>query len=194
MAENDILNPAKPVALTPNPAVVDAGANEPTDEPMDQKSYTPEEVEKKIQRRLKNMTKERDALTGKLTEYDALKKDAGEYRKLKESQKSEVERLAGEKLVIEARAQKAEAYFKTLQTDLLRQKLAAKSILPSEWWEDVKGDTEVEVQASITGLVKKLKLDKQRVGGPTPQGGAPVVKANANVNDALFRFVGAGGR
>jgi seryl-tRNA synthetase len=192
MTDDIILNPADQAAKTPIPPVVDAGDDEPADQV--QKTYTHEEHEKAIQKRVKKLAKENEAFKSKIADYDAIKADADEFRKLKDSQKTEVQRLADEKKAEEGKRLEAERNLEALKVDLLRQRLCAKSQLPSEWWEDVKGGTEAEIKESIITLSKKLKLDKQRVGGPTPQSGAREVKTNANVNDALFRFVGVGGR
>jgi hypothetical protein len=185
-------DPAASAALTPDPAVVAAGANEPDDLDEGKKSFTPDEVEKKVQRRLKNTHKELDALKLQLKDYDAIKKDADEYKRIKASQQTEVERLANEKKAAEDKRIEAETNLAVLQVDLLKQKLCAKSILPADWWEDVRGTTEDEIKASISGLIKKLKLDKQRVGSPTPAGGSHVVDPNADVNARIYSFVGGG--
>lgn len=183
-------NAAKPPVTPP---VVDTGANEPLEEP-EQRSYTQDELEKRIQKRLKNTNKELETIKSQLKDYDAIKADAEEFRKLKDSQKTEVQRLADEKKAEEGKRLEAEKNLEALKVDLLRQRLCAKSQLPPEWWEDVKGNTDAEIKESITNLSKKLKLDKQRVGGPTPNGGQKVTDPNADVNARIFSFVGGGSR
>ncbi len=178
--------PGDKAAQTPDPTVVDLEDGQIEDK----KTYTQEDFEKAIQKRVKKIAREKEDLATKYKDYDAIKKDSDEYQKIKLSQQTEVERLANEKNAAENAKIEAETKYAVLQTDLLKQTLCAKSILPADWWEDVKGTTEDEIKASISGLIKKLKLDKQRVGGPTPAGGAPIPKANENVNSALFSYVG----
>ena len=78
-------------------------------------------------------------------ELSAALTDASEYRKLKNGEKGDVERLTGELATVKAEAEKVPS----LQTQLLRARLAGDAGLKSRYWKYVEGDDEEAIKASI---------------------------------------------
>src|SRR5690242_948046 len=79
---------------------------------------------------------------------------AGEYKKLKDGEKGDVERLGSELAAEREKASKVP----TLETQILQQRIAGEQQLPVRFWRFVEGKTEDEIKESIEGLKKELNL------------------------------------
>lgn len=90
---------------------------------------------------------------------------AAEYRKLKDGEKGDVERLNGE---IATEKQKS-ARVPVLETTILQQQLAGTEGLPVRFWRFVEGKTEDEIKESIKGLKADLNLTEGDDGGDGQQ-------------------------
>lgn len=89
---------------------------------------------------------------------------AGEYKKLKDGEKGDVERLNGELNTVRQTA----AEVPSLKTTILQQQIAGDAGLPTRFWRFVEGKTEDEIKESIKGLKQELKLED---GGDGSDGG-----------------------
>lgn len=79
---------------------------------------------------------------------------AGEFKKIKDGEKGDVERLNGE---IAAEKQKS-ARIPELEATITRQKIAAEEKLPTRLWKFIEGKTDDEIKESIKGLKEDLGL------------------------------------
>lgn len=73
-----------------------------------------------------------------------------ELDRIRESQKSEAEKVSERAEQAEKRAQQAER-------DLMRYRVAADKKVPPEWVDRLRGDTEEEIAADADALMKSLK-------------------------------------
>lgn len=80
---------------------------------------------------------------------------AGEYKKLQDGQKGDLERLTGELNSTKETAAKVP----TLETTILQQQIAGAEKLPVKFWKFVEGSTEDEIKDSIKELKQELDLD-----------------------------------
>lgn len=172
------------------------------DQPIDddgddgpQKSYSQEQLEKKIQRRLSKHIKENETLKAQLAELSALKADAEEYRKIKESQKTESEKLQAAIAAEKAAREQAEAKLIKLEIDSLRAGVATDQKLPPSLIKYVQGTTKDEILESV----KQVKADygiKEDKGQHIPPNTTPdASNESAEMNSFLLGMVrGGGGR
>lgn len=103
-------------------------------------------------------------------ELKAALADAGEFKKLKDGEKNEVDRLTGELGTANEKAAKVPE----LETVITRQKIAAEMQLPTRVWKFVEGSTDDEIKESIKGLRVDLGLPEEpegAEGGQQQQGG-----------------------
>jgi hypothetical protein len=78
---------------------------------------------------------------------------ATEYQKLKDGEKTEVQRLNGELATKAAEAEKVP----TLEAQLLRARLAGDAGLKSRYWKYVEGDDEEAIKASIAETLQDIR-------------------------------------
>jgi predicted RNase H-like nuclease (RuvC/YqgF family) len=187
MSEND--NPAD--------AAQDLDNDQDQDEPS--KTYTQEQLEKKIKRRTGKLASENETLKAQLTEFESFKNDALEYRKWKESQKSEIDRIKGDVDNEKKRAEKAEADLKAMRDkialDKLKGDLASENKLPSHLIEYVTGSNKEEISESIKKVKAHfgIKADKGTHVPNNPANAAPT--ESEEMNGFLLGLVrGGGGR
>lgn len=90
---------------------------------------------------------------------------ASEYQKLQNGQKSDVERLTGELATAKSEAEKVPS----LQTQLLRARLAGDSGLKSRYWKYVEGDDEDSIKASVQETLADIRGGDEGSG----EGGEP---------------------
>ena len=181
---------------TGDSAANDTSDDSDADEPS--KTYTQEQLEKKIKRRTGKLASENEALKAQLTEFEAFKTDALEYRKWKDSQKSEMDRIREATANEKSRADQAESDLKALRDQIAKDKLigdiASEQRLPSSLIEYVTGSTKEEILASV----KKIKANfglKDNKGNHIPTNNSDAaLTENQEMNGFLMGMVRGGGR
>lgn len=81
--------------------------------------------------------------------------DAGEYKKLKDGEKGEVQRLNDGLSEANKKAERVPV----LEADLLRAQIAADAGLKSRYWKYVEGKSEDEIKASVQDVLKDIRAD-----------------------------------
>lgn len=166
------------------------------DEPS--KTYTQEQLEKKIKRRTGKLASENETLKAQLTEFETFKTDALEYRKWKDSQKSEMDRIKDATASEKASREKAESDLKALREQIAKDKLigdiASEQRLPSSLTKYVTGSTKEEILASV----KQIKSDyglKDNKGNHIPANDSnAALTESQEMNGFLMGMVRGGGR
>lgn len=116
---------------------------------------------------------------------------AGEFDKLQEGQKSDVERLTGELSEVQKKAEQVGI----LETQLTQARIAADLGLKPRYWKYVEGKTEEEIRTSVEDILRDVNSDSQVQQGstvnrrlePNPQqgraaGNAPASSLNAGAD------------
>lgn len=145
------------------------------------KTFTQEDLDKKIEARLK---RERE----KYADYDELKQAQQELEELKKGQMSEQEKLAAE--LEKAKKEAAEAAAKTaaLELERTKEKVCREVGLPDGFADRLKGTTEEELKADAESL-KKLVPATPKGGKGTPTGGGQQDKTTGNaLADAIAEY------
>ena len=181
---------------TGDSAATDTSDDTDVDEPS--KTYTQEQLEKKIKRRTGKLASENETLKAQMTEFETFKTDALEYRKWKDSQKSEMDRIKEATASEKASREKAESDLKALREQIAKDKLigdiASEQRLPSSLTKYVTGSTKEEILASV----KKIKADfglKDNKGNHIPANDSnAALTENQEMNGFLVGMVRGGGR
>lgn len=84
---------------------------------------------------------------------------AGEFDKLQEGQKSDVERLTGE---LSEASKKAEQVT-VLQSQLEQARIAAELGLKPRYWKYIEGGTEEEIKTSVEDILKDVRGDSSDI-------------------------------
>lgn len=145
---------ANDVKTTVNPA--DAGQDNNNTQTADtdtqqSKSFTQEDVERIVQERLR---RERE----KYKDYNELKKIAEEYRKIQESQMSEVEKAQMRLAEVEKAYYEKEREIAELKAMMTKQKVLTELGLPLSLADRIFGETEEEIRQDAEELKKLLGL------------------------------------
>lgn len=106
----------------------------------------------------------------KYADYDALKAAKEELDKLKDGQKSELEKANAAREKAEAKAKEFEAKVKLMELNALKSKLAAEAGIPAEFADRIRGEDEASIKTDIESL-KKLFPQKAAGGQGAPQAG-----------------------
>lgn len=88
-------------------------------------------------------------------ELKATLSKAGEFDKLQDGQKSDVERLTGEL----SEAQKRAENVAVLETQLSQARIAAELGLKPRYWKYVEGKTEEEIKASVEDILRDVNAN-----------------------------------
>jgi predicted nuclease with TOPRIM domain len=104
------------------------------------KTFTQADLDRVVQDRL---AREREKFAG----FEDIKSKAEEFDKLKESQRSDLEKLQAER-------DELKTQLTPLQTENLRLRVAAEKKLPPELIDRLKGGTKEEMQADADELLK----------------------------------------
>ncbi len=121
----------------------------------------------------------------KYADYGDLKAAKEELDKLKDGQKSELEKANAAREKAEAKVKEFEAKVKQMELNALKSKLAAEAGIPSELADRIRGEDETSIKADIEGL-KKLFPPKAAGGSGAPQAGnAPKSDLQTLYNEAM---------
>lgn len=118
--------------------------------------------------------------------HDDFKAQAAELATLRESQKSEMQKLADQKATAERQASEAQAAAQAANTELLRYRVAAKAKLSPELAERLKGGTEEELLADAKELLKLVGPQ----GPPDFDGGARKTAKTNDMNQVIRQAAG----
>ena len=137
---------------------VQGGAPAPqTNAGTGEKTFSQADVDRMIADRLAREQK-------KYADYGDLKAAKEELDKLKEGQKSELEKANAAREKAEAKAKEFEAKMKLMELNALKSKLAAEAGIPAEFADRIRGEDETSVKADIEEL-KKIFPQRAAVGG-----------------------------
>lgn len=144
------------------------------------KTFTQEDLDKKIEARLK---RERE----KYADYEDLKKKSDELDELKKGQMTEQEKLKSELEKAQAAASEAAAKTAALELERTKEKVCREAGLPDGFADRLKGMTEEELKADAEAM-KKLVPATPKGGRGTPAGGDPESKSTGNsLTDAIAK-------
>jgi hypothetical protein len=90
---------------------------------------------------------------------------AGEFDKLQDGQKTDVERLTSQL----GEVQKSAAEIPALRQEILRSQIAADAGLKSRYWKYVEGDTPEEITASVKAVLEDVGRPAEGDGSPPPE-------------------------
>ena len=122
-----------------------------------ERTFSQADVDRMIAERLSREQK-------KYADYDALKAAKEELDKLKDGQKSELEKANAAREKAEAKAKEFEAKVKLMELNALKSKLAAEAGIPAEFADRIRGEDEASIKADIEEL-KKIFPQRAAVGG-----------------------------
>ena len=108
----------------------------------------------------------------KIPNADELKQtfaNAGEFAKIQDGQKNDVERLTGQL----GEANKKAERVPVLEGELLRAQIAADAGLKSRYWKYVEGKTEDEIKASVKAVLDDVGSGEQNPEQGQGSGGRP---------------------
>lgn len=144
------------------------------------KTFTQEDLDKKIEARLK---RERE----KYVDYEDLKKAKDELDDLKKGQMTEQEKLKAELEKAQAAASEASAKTAALELERTKEKVCREAGLPDGFADRLKGATEEELKADAEAM-KKLVPAAPKGGRGMPAGGDPESKSTGNsLTDAIAK-------
>lgn len=113
--------------------------------------------------------------------YDDYKTKAGQLDQLTASAKSDLQRANDEAADFKAKHEAAQDTVTSLQTQLLRQEIAAEKGLPAKLWKRVGGSTKEEIEADVAELLESSGPAPK----PKPQVGA--LKSGASAPDGMSK-------
>lgn len=148
----------------------DGGGAKP---PEPAKTFTQDDLDKKIEARLK---RERE----KYADYEDLKKARDELEELKKGQMTEQEKLKAELDKAKKDAAEAAAKSEALELERTKEKICREAGLPDGFADRLKGSTEDELKTDAEGL-KKLVPSAPKGGKGAPAGGDPKPKETGNL-------------
>jgi hypothetical protein len=151
-----------PPAPTPTPAPGDGG-----------KTFTQEELDRIVGERVQ---RERS----KYTDYDAIKQKASKFDELDQANKSDVERVTGERDQFKTQAETAAA-------ESLRLRVALEKKLPAELIDRLKGATKEDLEKDADELLKLVKPGTSFDGGPRGDNTPPPADMDAAIRAAAGR-------
>jgi hypothetical protein len=158
-----------------------AGTTTTTDEPGNNgdagKTFTQEQVNDLIAR-------EKGNLQRKYGDYDDLKSKASKFDELTEAQKTDLERVTGERDTFKTTAEQT-------QTENLRLRVAVEKNLPAELIDRLRGGTKEEMEADADQL---LELVTARREEPAFNGGARTAAQPEDDMNTRLRAAARGGR
>jgi len=135
------------------------------------KVFTQEELEKIIAERLERERK-------KYKDYDELKKVAEEYKKMKEAQMTEEEKLQSKLAELEAAVLEKELEVQEAMIEKTKMKVAMEMGLPADALDFISGSTEEEIREAAEKFKNLLGGNYSKVGKPsapaTAQSGSKV--------------------
>lgn len=144
---------------------------EPIQEQETPKVFTQEELEKIIAERLERERK-------KYKDYDELKKVAEEYKKMKEAQMTEEEKLQSKLAELEAAVLEKELEVQEAMIEKTKMKVAMEMGLPADALDFISGSTEEEIREAAEKFKNLLGGNYSKVGKPsapaTAQSGSKV--------------------
>ncbi len=145
--------------------------SEPIQEQKTPKVFTQEELEKIIAERLERERK-------KYKDYDELKKVAEEYKKMKEAQMTEEEKLQSKLAELEAAVLEKELEVQEAMIEKTKMKVAMEMGLPADALDFISGSTEEEIREAAEKFKNLLGGNYSKVGKPsapaTAQSGSKV--------------------
>lgn len=145
--------------------------SEPIQEQETPKVFTQEELEKIIAERLERERK-------KYKDYDELKKVAEEYKKMKEAQMTEEEKLQSKLAELEAAVLEKELEVQEAMIEKTKMKVAMEIGLPADALDFISGSTEEEIREAAEKFKNLLGGNYSKVGKPsapaTAQSGSKV--------------------
>lgn len=117
----------------------------------------------------------RREVESKFAGYDDLKTKAEQFDALTESAKSELERATAQATDFKSKFEASESKAAGLQTQLLRQEIAADKGLPAKLWKRVGGTTKEEIEADVAELLESSGPSKRKpdLGSLKSGAGAP---------------------
>lgn len=124
----------------------------------DEKMISQKELDRILQKRLK---RQEEQFTKKLADYDKLKADAAEFRKIQDEKATDTERWEREKAQLLTAVQEKEEKLNKLERAALITDLATEKGLPKSFWKRVSGDSPDEIEEDIDQIISDL-------GGATP--------------------------
>lgn len=137
------------------------------------KTFTQEDLDKKIEARLK---RERE----KYADYEDMKKAKEELEELKKGQMTEAEKLKAELEKAQKTAAEAAAKTEALELERIKEKICRDAGLPDGFADRLKGAKEDELKADAESL-KKLVPATPKGGQGTP----PVTKQQGSTGNVL---------
>jgi len=145
--------------------------SEPIQEQETPKVFTQKELEKIIAERLERERK-------KYKDYDELKKVAEEYKKMKEAQMTEEEKLQSKLAELEAAVLEKELEVQEAMIEKTKMKVAMEMGLPADALDFISGSTEEEIREAAEKFKNLLGGNYSKVGKPsapaTAQSGSKV--------------------
>jgi hypothetical protein len=128
-----------------------------SDEPKE-KLLSQQEVDRILQKRLK---RQEDQLLKKFGDYDTLKTDAENFRKLQDEKATDAERWEREKAQMMASLAEKDEKLTKLERSTLIADLATERGLPKSFWKRVSGESEEDIAEDIDSIIHDLDLGKK---------------------------------
>lgn len=142
--------------------------NEPDNQDSDdaeEKMISQKELDRILQKRLK---RQEEQYTKKLTDYDKLKAEAEEFRKLQDEKSTDSERWEREKAQFLTQVQEQEDKLNKLERAALITDLATEKGLPKSFWKRVSGDSPEDIESDIDSIIADLGITKDDSKDKTP--------------------------
>jgi hypothetical protein len=133
-------------------------------EAKEEKMVSQAELDRILQKRLK---RQEETLSKKYADYEQLKEDADQFRKLQDEKSTDSERWEREKNGLMASLQEKETELTKLQRAALVTDLATEKGLPKSFWKRVSGDSPEEIEEDINSIIDDLGITKD-TGKETP--------------------------
>lgn len=125
----------------------------------------------------------------KYADYDQVKADAAEFKKLKESSMTEQQKKDAVIADLQGKLAERDRQIAESAAQVLRVEVLEDNGLPAVWASRVTGTTEDEIKADVATLKKMLGGQGKQVGGPARPGNA---NEAPTMNDRIRASIGRG--
>jgi len=146
-------------------------------EPQNEGKLTQAEVDAIVADRLARERK-------KYADYSDLKKASEELAELKKSQMTEVEKLKAELAEKDALLQSKDQELSGLKLERIKAAKLNEAGIAAEWIDSVSGSTEEEIEASVTKIAARLKVEPPKAAQGAGQTG---VQSQSNSLSGMTR-------